>query len=78
MKTKSYKEWSACNPFWKVKYDEEDCQYIFINEQKSIDQLFSCMKYQAKLKMGKLRCNNLDISILNNFRGNITWETQYR
>lgn len=66
-------EWTTCNEEWKVKYDEEDCQYIFMNEKQSMDMLFSCMKYQAKLEMGKLRCNNLEIPIIQNFMGNITW-----
>jgi hypothetical protein len=36
------------------------------------------MKYQAKLPMDKQRCNNLDMYILYNFKGNITWESYYK
>ena len=75
---KTYEQWKNCYTEWKVTYDEEDCQNIFINEKQTIDQLFSCMKYQTTLPMDKNRCNNLENSILYNFKGNITWDSFYK
>ena len=77
MKNEPYETWATCNAEWGVQYDEEDCQYMFTNEQQSIDMLFSCIKWKAELKLSKERCNYLPLSILQNFNRNITWPNTY-